>query len=69
MLKAYDLLRRVLVEHLAEHDDLLKGELEADESYFGGKQKEREAAEQVTRQSYSGSWNEVEKYQSVFSQM
>lgn len=38
-LKAYDLLRRILVENLAEHDDLLKGELEADESYFGGKRK------------------------------
>jgi hypothetical protein len=38
-LKAYDLLIRVLVENLTEHDDLLKGELEADESYFGGIQK------------------------------
>lgn len=38
-LKAYDLLRRVLVEHLAEQDDFLKGELEADESYFGGNRK------------------------------
>ena len=36
-LKAYDLLMRVLVENLAEHDDPLRGELEADESYFGGK--------------------------------
>jgi len=35
-LKAYDLLRRVLVEDLARSDNLLKGELEADESYFGG---------------------------------
>ena len=33
------MIRRVLVENLAEHDDLLKGELEADESYFGGKRK------------------------------
>jgi transposase len=38
-LKAYDLLRRVLVEDLARSDDLLKGELEADESYFGGRRK------------------------------
>jgi len=38
-LKAYDLLQQVLVEHLADHDDLLKGELEADESYFGGRRK------------------------------
>ena len=35
-LKAFDLLRRVLVEDLARSDALLKGELEADESYFGG---------------------------------
>jgi transposase len=38
-LKAYDILRQVLVENLAEHDALLKGELEADESYFGGRRK------------------------------
>lgn len=38
-LKAYDILRRVLVEELASTDELLKGELEADESYFGGKRK------------------------------
>jgi transposase len=38
-LRAYDILRRVLVEELAKTDDLLKGELEADEAYFGGKRK------------------------------
>jgi transposase len=38
-LKAYDILRRVLVEDLARTDSLLKGELEADESYFGGRRK------------------------------
>ncbi len=38
-LKAYDILRRVLVEELAKIDDILKGELEADEAYFGGKRK------------------------------
>jgi len=38
-LKAYDHLRRVLVEDLARSDDILKGELEADESYFGGRRK------------------------------
>ena len=32
--KVYDLLRRVLVEDLARMDNLLKGELEVDESYF-----------------------------------
>ena len=38
-LKAYDILRRVIVEDLAWTDSLLKGELEADESYFGGRRK------------------------------
>jgi len=38
-LNAYDILRRVLAEELARTDDVLKGELEADESYFGGKRK------------------------------
>jgi transposase len=38
-LKAYDLIRRVLAEDLARADDFLKGELEADESYFGGRRK------------------------------
>jgi len=34
-LKAFDLLRRVLVVDLARSDVLLKEELKADESYFG----------------------------------
>ena len=38
-LKAYDILRRVIVEDLARTDSPLKGELEADESYFGGRRK------------------------------
>jgi len=41
-LKAYDLLRRVLFEDLARGGNLLKGELEADESYFGGSTKRKE---------------------------
>ena len=38
-LRAYDILRRVLVEELARTDEILKGELEADEAFFGGKRK------------------------------
>ncbi len=38
-LRAYDILRRILVEELAKTDNILKGELEADEAYFGGKRK------------------------------
>ena len=33
-LRAHDVLRRVVVEELAKTDDILKGELEADEAYF-----------------------------------
>jgi transposase len=40
-LRAFDILRRVLVEELARSDEVLKGELEADEAYFGGKRKGR----------------------------
>ncbi len=38
-LRAYDILRRVLVEELSGNDEVLKGELEADEAYFRGKGK------------------------------
>jgi transposase len=38
-LRAYDILRRILVEALARTDEVLKGELEADEAYFGGRRK------------------------------
>ena len=36
-LKAFELFRRSIICHLARDDNLLLGELEADESYFGGK--------------------------------
>jgi transposase len=38
-LKGYDIIRHAIVEELAKSDDLLKGEVEADEAYFGGKRK------------------------------
>jgi transposase len=38
-LKGYDIIRRAITEELAKSDDLLKGEVEADEAYFGGKRK------------------------------
>ena len=37
--KVYDLLRSAIADELAKIDAILKGELEADESYFGGKRK------------------------------
>ena len=39
VLKAYDILRQVIVRELAKTDKALKGEIEADEAYFGGKRK------------------------------
>lgn len=39
ILKAYDVLRRAIVMELAKTDKVLKGEIEADEAYFGGKRK------------------------------
>jgi len=38
-LRAYDVIRRAIVEELAVDDKALLGELEADEAYFGGKRK------------------------------
>ena len=38
-LKAFDTLRFSILEELAKTDRILKGEIEADEAYFGGKRK------------------------------
>jgi transposase len=38
-LKSFDLLRKAIAEELAKSDEILKGEIELDESYFGGKRK------------------------------
>jgi len=38
-LRACDILSRVLVEERAKTDNILKGERQADEAYFGGKRK------------------------------
>ncbi len=38
-LKAFDALRFSILEELAKSDRVLKGEIEADEAYFGGKRK------------------------------
>ena len=39
VLKAYDILRRVIIRELAKTDKALRGEIEADEAYFWGKRK------------------------------
>ena len=38
-LKGFDILRSVILRELSRSDDVLRGEIEADESYFGGKRK------------------------------
>jgi hypothetical protein len=38
-LNGFNLLRQVITEDLAKYGKVLKGEIEADESYFGGKRK------------------------------
>lgn len=38
-LKAFNLLRQIIASELAKNDEILKGEIEADEAYFGGKRK------------------------------
>jgi transposase len=38
-LKGFILLRQFIAKELAKYDEILKGEIESDESYFGGKRK------------------------------
>jgi transposase len=38
-LKAFNMVRRAILHELARHDEVLMGEIEADESYFGGRRK------------------------------
>jgi transposase len=38
-LKGFDILRGVILRDLSRSDEVLRGEIEADESYFGGKRK------------------------------
>ena len=64
-LKSFDTLRRVLVEDLARSDALLKGELEADESYFGGRRKGKRGRGAGHKTIVFGILERGEKYQSV----
>ena len=38
-LKGFDIIRSAITESLSKSDEILKGEIELDESYFGGKRK------------------------------
>lgn len=39
--KDYDIIRAAIIEYLAKSDEILKGEIELNESYFGGKRKRK----------------------------
>ena len=51
-LKGFDILRGVILRELSRSDEILRGEIEADESYFGGNGREKEEEELVARQLY-----------------
>jgi transposase len=38
-IKGFDIIRTAIKESLAKSDEILKGEIELDELYFGGKRK------------------------------
>jgi transposase len=38
-LKGFDILRSAILQELSRSDEIQRGEIEADESYFGGKRK------------------------------
>ena len=43
ILRAFNVMRRAIVNELAGDDSVLKGEIEDDETYFGGKKKGKRA--------------------------
>ena len=44
-LKGFDILRSAILQELSQSDEIQKGEIEADESYFGGKRKGKRGRE------------------------
>jgi transposase len=44
-LKGFDIIRTAIAESLSKTDEILKGEIELDESYFGGKRKGKRSRE------------------------
>ena len=49
-LKAFDLMRKAIAEELSKCDEILKGEIELDESYFAGSERAKEAEVLLGRQ-------------------
>ena len=62
-LKAFNTLRFSILEELVKTDRILKGEIEADEAYFGGKRKGNRGRGARTRQLSLESWREMEGFQ------
>jgi hypothetical protein len=65
----FDILRSVILQELSRSDDVLRGEIEADESYLKERKNEKEAEELVARILYLEFYSEVEKEQSILSRM
>ena len=68
-LKAFDLFRRSIACNLAKDDNLLKGEIEADESYFGGRRKGKRGRGAGHKTIVFGILERGERFQSVSSRM
>ena len=52
-LAAYDCMRMTIVKHMAKSDSQLRGEIEADKAYFGGKRKGKRGRGAETSRSSS----------------
>jgi len=59
-LKAVDAIRMSIVMH--GEDDLLKGTIEMDETYFGGRRKGKRGRGLSIKCPYSASWSEMGGY-------
>ena len=60
-LKGFDILRGAILQELSRSDEVLKGEIEADESYFGGKTKRKKR--QRSRRKNNRVWHSGKRRQ------
>jgi len=65
-LKGFDIIRTSIIESLSKSDEILKGEIELDESYFGGRRKGKRGRGAGGKTIVFGILNEAEKYLLVF---
>ena len=61
-LRAFDTIRYSILEELAKTDRVLKGKIEEDEAYFGGKRREIVAEVPKTRPLFLEYWREEVRY-------